>query len=56
MLDVKFVRENIPAVEEALRRRRSAVSLEGFVDIDRKRRELMVKTEVLRAERNTASE
>ncbi|MBM2828871.1 MAG: serine--tRNA ligase [Actinobacteria bacterium] len=56
MLDVKFVRENIPAVEEALRRRRSAVSLEGFVDIDRKRRELMAKTEVLRAERNTASE
>ena len=56
MLDVKFVRENIPAVEEALRRRRSPVSLEGFVEIDRKRRELMVKTEVLRAERNTASE
>jgi len=56
MLDVKFVRENIPAVEEALRRRRSAVSLEGFVDIDRRRRELMAKTEVLRAERNTSSE
>ncbi len=56
MLDVKFVRENIPAVEEELRRRRSAVSLEGFVEIDRRRRKLMAKTEVLRAERNTSSE
>ncbi|MGE5700475.1 MAG: serine--tRNA ligase [Deltaproteobacteria bacterium] len=56
MLDAKFVRENIPAVEEALRRRRSAVPLEGFVDLDRNRRALLSSVEALRAERNAASE
>jgi seryl-tRNA synthetase len=56
MLDVKFVRENIPVVEEALRRRRSAAPLEGFVELDRKRRALLSSVEALRAERNAASE
>ncbi|MEK6779311.1 MAG: serine--tRNA ligase, partial [Candidatus Deferrimicrobiota bacterium] len=56
MLDAKFVRENIPVVEEALRRRRLPVPLGGFVELDRKRRELLAKGEVLRAERNAASE
>ena len=56
MLDVKFVRENVPAVEEALRRRGSAANLEGFVGIDRKRRALLSSVEALRAERNAASE
>ncbi|MBI5342353.1 MAG: serine--tRNA ligase [Deltaproteobacteria bacterium] len=56
MLDLKFVRENLPAVEEALRRRRAPASLGGFADLDRKRRDLLVKVEALRAERNAASE
>ncbi|HZW37622.1 MAG: serine--tRNA ligase [Deltaproteobacteria bacterium] len=56
MLDVKFVRENIPAVQEALRRRRSQASLEGFAGIDRERRALLSSVEALRAERNAASE
>jgi seryl-tRNA synthetase len=56
MLDVKFVRENVPAVEEALRRRGSAANLGGFVEIDRKRRALLSSVEALRAERNAASE
>ena len=56
MLDVKFVRENVPAVEESLRRRGSTANLEGFVEIDRKRRALLSSVEALRAERNAASE
>src|SRR5512134_3913696 len=56
MLDLKFVRENIPAVEEALRMRRSTLSLEGFVALDRERRERLVEVEGMRAERNAASE
>jgi len=56
MLDVKFVRENISAVQEALRRRRSPASLEGFAGIDRERRALVSSVEALRAERNAASE
>ncbi|NJD62575.1 MAG: serine--tRNA ligase [Deltaproteobacteria bacterium] len=56
MLDVKFVRENIPAVQEALRRRRTQAGLEGFAGIDRERRGLLSSVEALRAERNAASE
>jgi seryl-tRNA synthetase len=56
MLDAKFVRENVSVVEEALRRRRSKISLDGFVELDRERRELTTKVEAMRAERNAASE
>jgi seryl-tRNA synthetase len=56
MLDLKFVRENIGVVEEALRKRRSTLSLEGFVALDRERRERLVHVEGMRAERNAASE
>ncbi len=56
MLDLKFVRENIAVVEEALRKRRSPLSLEGFVALDKARRSLLVEVEGMRAERNAASE
>jgi len=56
MLDLKFVRDNIQAVEEMLRKRCSSLSLEGFVDMDGKRRTLLAEVEKMRAERNVASE
>ena len=56
MLDLKFVRENVAAVKEMLEKRRSAVALEGFVDLDDKRRALIVEVENMRARRNHASE
>ncbi len=56
MLDVKFVRDNIALVEEALRRRRSSLSLDGFAELDLTRRGMLVTVEKLRAERNAASE
>jgi seryl-tRNA synthetase len=56
MLDLKFVRDNLPLVEEALRKRRSTLSLDGFRDLDAKRRERLAAVEGLRAERNAASE
>mgnify|MGYP000305917181 CR=1 FL=1 len=56
MLDVKFVRENMDAVREALRRRRSPVTLAGFEELDRERRGTLSAVEKLRAERNAASE
>ncbi len=56
MLDLKFVRENIGTVEEALRKRRSDLSLEGFRGLDEKRRTMLTAVETLRAERNAASE
>jgi seryl-tRNA synthetase len=56
MLDLKFVRENIPIVEEALRKRRSSLTLDGFVALDKERRDRLVEVEGMRAERNAASE
>jgi len=56
MLDVKFVRENREVVRGALRRRRSPLSLAGFEELDRERRETIVAVEKRRAERNAASE
>jgi seryl-tRNA synthetase len=56
MLDLKFVRENRDLVEGALRRRRTAVDLSGFEELDRTRRETLASVEKLRAERNAASE
>lgn len=56
MLDMKFVRDNIPAVEESLRRRQATAPLDGFVELDRNRRALLSSVEGLRAERNAASE
>ncbi len=56
MLDHKFVRDNVPAVEEMLRKRRSSLSLGGFVELDKARRERHAEVEGMRAERNAASE
>jgi len=56
VLDLKFVRENLRVVEEALRRRRASVPLEGFAELDRRRRAILAEAQALRAERNAASE
>jgi len=55
MLDIKFVRKNTAFVQEALAKRGSALSVQDFLDLDAKRRELIVETETLKAERNAAS-
>ena len=56
MLDVKFVRENITGVEQALKNRGSALSLDTFSKLDVERRELLAKVEVLKARRNAVSQ
>lgn len=56
MLDVRFVRENTTAVEEALRKRNYKLSLSGFISLEAERRPLLKEAEELRNRRNTASE
>jgi seryl-tRNA synthetase len=58
MLDLGFVRENLPAVEEKLRQRGldPAETLKDFVSLDRDRRRFINEMETLRAEQNRASE
>ena len=55
MLDMKFVRENIDAVKTMLSNRHNKLSLDGFVDLEKKRREVLAETETLKAQRNTVS-
>src|SRR5215469_842816 len=58
MLDLTFVRENLPLVEEMLRRRGMdpAQTLGGFRAVDERRRQLITQAETLKAQRNRLSE
>ncbi len=58
MLDLNFVRENLPLVEEKLRQRGmdpSAV-LKDFRELDTKRRQAIIEAETSKAQRNQATE
>lgn len=58
MLDLNFVRDNLPLVEEKLRQRGMdpAVVLKDFREVDTKRRQAITEAETLKAQRNRASE
>jgi len=57
MLDIRFVRENFEQVKTKLGKRGEDISvLDDFEALDQKRRELIVQTEKLKAERNEASQ
>jgi seryl-tRNA synthetase len=58
MLDLAFVRDNLAAVEEMLRRRGMdpAQTLGGFRAVDERRRQLITQAETLKAQRNRFSE
>ena len=55
MLDLKFVRENLGEVRNALDKRRSEVDLARFEELDAKRRSVLPELEALRAKRNKVS-
>jgi seryl-tRNA synthetase len=58
MLDLNFVRENLPVVEEKLRQRGMdpAAVLRDFHEVDTRRRQAITEAETSKAERNKASE
>jgi seryl-tRNA synthetase len=58
MLDLNFVRDNLPGVEEMLRRRGAdpAAVLKDFGEVDRQRRQAITEAETMKARRNKASE
>src|SRR5882724_9936574 len=58
MLDLSFVRDNLPQLEEKLRQRGMdpADVLKDFREIDTQRRQAITQMETLKAERNRASE
>jgi seryl-tRNA synthetase len=58
MLDLNFVRENLPLVEEKLRQRGMdpAAILKDFREVDTQRRQAITEAETSKAQRNKASE
>jgi seryl-tRNA synthetase len=55
MLDVKIIRQNTEAVREALRKRGVEIDLREFLELDRNRRETLVKVEQLKSRKNSVS-
>lgn len=55
MLDMKFVREHLPEVQEMLKHRCNNLDLSGFSAAEQKRRDLLGESENLKARRNTVS-
>jgi seryl-tRNA synthetase len=58
MLDLNFVRDNLPRVEEMLRQRGAdpTVVLKDFHEVDTRRRHAITEAETMKAQRNRASE
>ena len=58
MLDLGFVRDNLPLVEEKLRQRgmKPAEVLKNFAQIDAQRRQAITSAETMKAQRNRATE
>ena len=55
MLDIKFVRDNLDVVKTMLKNRNNPLNLDGFTDLEKKRREILNETEQLKTKRNTVS-
>lgn len=55
MLDIKRIRKNPEEVAELLKRRNSDLSLDKVLELDKKRRELLVKVEEMKAKQNAES-
>jgi seryl-tRNA synthetase len=56
MLDIRFLRENVEVVKEALRKRNYPLSLSDLLSLEDQRRTLLKDVEELRSRRNTVSE
>lgn len=56
MLDLKFIRENPELIVDAVKKRNGELDLTEFLELDKKRRELTQQVEVMKNERNSASQ
>ncbi|MFQ5651829.1 MAG: serine--tRNA ligase [bacterium] len=56
MLDLKFIRDNLETVKQAVANKRERVDLDKLVSLDAHRRQLLQQVEKLKQERNTVSQ
>ncbi|MBQ7476659.1 MAG: serine--tRNA ligase [Selenomonadaceae bacterium] len=55
MLDMKFVRDNLDVVRAMLKNRNNAMSLDGFAELEKKRREILNESDALKSQKNSTS-
>lgn len=55
MLDIKKIRENPQKLVEAMEKRHGKINIDEFLDLDKKRRELLGVSEQLKSKQNAAS-
>ena len=55
MLDLKYVIANVEEVKEGLRKRHNDMNIDGLIDLDQKRKELILLSEEKKAEKNKVS-
>ncbi|MBE7051336.1 MAG: serine--tRNA ligase [Ruminococcaceae bacterium] len=55
MLDIKLIRTETERVKKALSRRKEVVDIDGLLDLDTKRRELLFEVEQLKSKQNEVS-
>lgn len=56
MLEIKYVRQNISQVREAMHRRGDAANIDAFEEVDAERRKILSEIEQLRHKRNVVSD
>ena len=55
MIELKYIRENTEEIRKSLKARNSDFDLDGLLNYDKKRREILVEVEALKKEKNDAS-
>jgi seryl-tRNA synthetase len=55
MLDLKIIRENPELVKDVIKKRNLDLDLDKFLELDKQKRELIVKVDELRATKNKVS-
>ena len=55
MLSLKYIRENSDSVQKSISKKQSDIDIEKLLSLDRNRRNYLQEVELLRAQKNTAS-
>jgi len=55
MLDMKYIRENPDKVKAGIKNKKVDIDIDGLLELDKKRRDILGEVEVLKAERNKAT-
>ena len=55
MLDMKFVRDNLDVVRDMLKKRNNSLNLDGFAELEKKRRDILNESDNLKSQKNSTS-